>query len=137
MTEPPDYRLRVVESGYRSVMSVLVRGRHQRCALHFWSRRTGAFTERDVPLARHIALHVALGLSHEQLAEVAQQARAERARAQRLERRVQALAEALDSRRGFGRMAGIVGDVDAGGEGRDAGGGDRGHGAADRRVRDR
>jgi DNA-binding NtrC family response regulator len=107
VTEPPDYRVRVVESGYHSVLSVLVRGRHQRCALHFWSRRIGAFTEHDVPLARHIALHVALGLSHEHLAEAAQQARAERARAQRLERRVRALSDALDTQRGFGRMAGI------------------------------
>jgi DNA-binding NtrC family response regulator len=104
--EPPDYSQRVVESGYRSVMSVLVRGRYQRCALHFWSRRPAAFTERDIPLARHIALHVALGLSHEHLAVAAQQARAERARAQRLERRVRDLSEALDSQRGFGRMAG-------------------------------
>jgi transcriptional regulator with PAS, ATPase and Fis domain len=107
VTEPPDYGRRVAESGYRAFMSVLVRGRSQRCVLHFSSRSVGAFTEQDVPLARHIALHVALGLSHEQLAEAAQQARAERARAQRLERRVQALAEALDSRRGYGRMAGV------------------------------
>lgn len=104
--DPPDYRQRIVESGYRAVMSVLVRGRHQRCALHFWSRRPAAFTESDVPVARHIALHVALGLSHEQLVEAAQQARAERERALRLERRVRALSEALDSQRGFGRMAG-------------------------------
>ena len=106
VSDPPDYKSRLAQAGYRSVLSVLVRARQQRFALHFWSRRPGAFTEADVPVARHIALHLALGISHEQLAEAAQEARAARERAQRLERRVKALSEALDSRSGFGRMSG-------------------------------
>ena len=104
--EPADYGERLRESGYRAVMSVVARAGQQRCALHFWSRTPGAYSERDVPVARHIALHMALGLSHEQLAEAAEQTREARARAQRLERRVRALSDALDSSRGLGRMAG-------------------------------
>ncbi len=105
-SNPPDYKRLLSEAGYRSVLSVLVRARQQRFAIHFWSRRPGAFSDADVPVARHIALHIALGVSHEQLAEAAQEARAARERAQRLERRVAALSEALDSRSGFGRVAG-------------------------------
>ena len=104
--DPPDYGQLVVKAGYRSVLSVLVRGRHQRCALHFWSKQRAAFRSTDVPVARHIALHLALGLSHEQLAEAAQQARAAQERAQRLQRRVEALSQALETRTGYGRMAG-------------------------------
>ena len=87
-------------------MSVLVRGRNQRCALHFWSKHAAAFSEADVPVARVVALHVALGVSHEQLAEAAEEARAARRRAQQLARRVEALSEALDSQRGGTQIAG-------------------------------
>jgi transcriptional regulator with PAS, ATPase and Fis domain len=53
-----------------------------------------------------VALHVALGVSHEQLAEAAEEARAARRRAQQLARRVEALSEALDSQRGGTQIAG-------------------------------
>jgi len=106
VSDPPDYRSLIAQAGYRSVLSVLVRARQQRFAIHFWSRRPRAFSDDDVPVARHIALHLALGVSHEQLAEAAQEARAARERALRLERRVAALSEALESRSGFGRMSG-------------------------------
>ncbi|AMY08590.1 Transcriptional regulatory protein ZraR [Luteitalea pratensis] len=104
--EPKDYRTQLSDAGYRSVMSVIVRGRHQRIALHFWSKQAAAFSDADVPAARLIALHLALGVSHEQLAEAAEEARAARRRAQKLAQRVEALSEALDSHRGVTRMAG-------------------------------
>ena len=104
--EPPDYRERAKAAGYRSVLSVLVRAREQRFGLHFWSKQVGAFSAEDIGLARHIAIHVALGVSHEQLAEVSRRAAAARARSERLEARVQALSEELESRAGYGRMAG-------------------------------
>ncbi|BCS32140.1 hypothetical protein TBR22_A13490 [Luteitalea sp. TBR-22] len=104
---PPDYAARIADAGYRSFLSVLVRGRHQRCALHFWSRRAAAYSDADAPLARHIALHLALGLSHEQLVEVSEAARAARRRAKALARRVEALSQALDSERGRSPMVGV------------------------------
>ena len=59
-------------------------------ALHFWSKRVARFDARPTsPIARHIAVHVALAVSHEQLAEAARRAAAARARAERLEARVQ------------------------------------------------
>jgi DNA-binding NtrC family response regulator len=104
--DPPDYRERAKSAGYRSVLSVLVRAGEQRFGLHFWSKQVGAFDERDVPLARHIAVHVALGVSHEQLADVSRRAAAARARAERLEARIQVLSSELESRSGYGWMAG-------------------------------
>lgn len=104
--EPADYRERSKAAGYRSVLSVLVRARDQRFGLHFWSKRVAAFSEDDIGVARHIAIHVALGVSHEQLAEASRRAAAARARSQRLEARVQALSAELQSRAGYGRMAG-------------------------------
>ena len=105
--EPPDYVTLVTAAGYRAALSVLVRGRRQRCALHFWSKRPRAYTAADVPHARHIALHVALGITNEQLADAEAEARAARERAERLARRVEVLSEALDSRTGYGRIAGV------------------------------
>ena len=67
---------------------------------------SSAFSEQDIPLARHIAVHVALGVSHEQLADASRRAAAARARAERLEARIQALSSELESRSGYGRMAG-------------------------------
>ena len=104
--EPPDHRARMIEAGYRSALGVLVRAAHQRFVLHFWSKRAHAYSEADVPLARHVALHVALGVSHEQLAAAAHEAAVARARTQRLEARVKALSEALDSRTGYAHVVG-------------------------------
>ena len=104
--DPPDHRARLVEAGYRAALGVLVRAGRQRLVLHFWAKRVGAFGEADVPMARHVALHVALGVSHEQLAAAAHEAAQARARTQRLEARVRALSEALDSKAGYGPMVG-------------------------------
>lgn len=104
--DPPDHRARLVSAGYRCALGVLVRAARQRLVLHFWSKQVGAFSETDVPLARHVALHVALGISHEQLAAAARETAEARARTQRLEARVRALSEALDSKTGYGQMVG-------------------------------
>jgi transcriptional regulator with GAF, ATPase, and Fis domain len=104
--DPPDYRERAKAAGYRSILSVPVRAREQLFALHFWSKQVAAFDEADVGLARHVAVHLALGVSHEQLAEAARRSAAARARTGRLEARVQALSDELQTRTGYGRMAG-------------------------------
>ena len=62
------------------------------------SKRPGAFEERDLPLARRIAVYVALSVSHEQLVEAERQAAEAHARAERLEARVQLLSEELESK---------------------------------------
>src|SRR6185369_6836619 len=80
--------------------------REQRFVLHFWSKQVRHFTTADVALARHVAVHLALGISHEQLADASRRAAAAHTRADRLEARIQALSEELESRTGYGRMAG-------------------------------
>jgi transcriptional regulator with PAS, ATPase and Fis domain len=74
--------------------------------LGFWSKRPHAFGPRDVPIARRIADHVALAVSHEQLAEAARQVAEAHTRADRLESRVQSLVEELESRTGHARIVG-------------------------------
>jgi two-component system response regulator HydG len=104
--DPPDYRERIIAAGYRSLLSICLSARDQRFVLQFWSRQGSAFRPEQVPIARRIAEHVALAVSHEQLAEVAQQAADARARTERLEARVRSLSEELDSRSGYGRTVG-------------------------------
>src|SRR5207245_11454499 len=72
----------------------------------FCAKRVNAFSPEDIPIARRIADHVALAVSHEQLAEVERQVAEARARADRLEWRVKSLAEELDSKAGHGRAVG-------------------------------
>jgi transcriptional regulator with PAS, ATPase and Fis domain len=74
--------------------------------LGFWSRHPHAFGDADVPVARRIADHVALAVSHEQLAEAARQVAEAQARADRLESRVQALVDELESKTGHARVVG-------------------------------
>jgi transcriptional regulator with GAF, ATPase, and Fis domain len=100
--DPPDHRDRLLAAGYRAVLSVALSAGGQLFSLHFLSKTVGAFTPDQVPLARHIAVHVAMGISHEQLAESARQAAAARAHAERLSARI----EELEVRAGYGRVEG-------------------------------
>jgi transcriptional regulator with GAF, ATPase, and Fis domain len=106
VTEPADLRSRVLAAGYRSVLGVHLSARDQGLGVQFWSKRPNAFGPRDVPVARRIADHLALAVSHEQLAEAAQQVAEAHARAERLEGRVKSLAQELDSRTGYARIVG-------------------------------
>jgi two-component system NtrC family response regulator len=106
IVEPADLRERIVGAGYRSLLTVLTRARDQEMGLGFWSKRPHAFGPRDVPVARRIADHVALAVSHEQLAEAARQVAEAHTRADRLESRVQSLVEELESRTGHARVVG-------------------------------
>jgi len=98
IVEPVDMRERIVGAGFRSLLVVLARVRHQKMGLGFWSKTAGAFSRDDVQVARRVADHVALAVSHEQLAEAARQIAEAHARAERLEARVQSLARELESR---------------------------------------
>jgi two-component system response regulator FlrC len=95
-TEPPDLRERLVAAGYHSILGVRTRARDRTLLLSFWSTHLRAFQGRDVPVARRIADHVALAVSHEQLADTARQVAEAKAHAERLEARVHTLAEELD-----------------------------------------
>ncbi|MBI3401065.1 MAG: sigma 54-interacting transcriptional regulator [Acidobacteria bacterium] len=106
IAEPADLRERLVAAGYRSFLIVLTRARDQAMGLGFWSKRPKAFDRSDVAVARRIADHVALAVSHEQLAAAAQQVAEAQTRAEHLESRVQTLVEELESRTGHGRVVG-------------------------------
>ncbi len=106
VVEPCDFKDRVRAAGYRSVLMVRLRAGQQQIGLQFWARRPHAFDARHVPLARRIADHVALAVSHERLAETAREAAEARLRAERLEARVKSLSDELAAKTGLGRIAG-------------------------------
>ena len=106
VAEPADLQDRVVAAGYQSFLGLSTFARDQVLGLQFWSRRAGAFSVDDVSIARRIADHVALAVSHEQLAEAARRVAEARARAERLEARVRSLADELELRAGRGSLIG-------------------------------
>src|SRR3954452_19352392 len=55
IVEPADLRERVVAAGFRSLLVVLTRARHQDMGLAFWSKHANAFSRADVPAARRMA----------------------------------------------------------------------------------
>jgi transcriptional regulator with GAF, ATPase, and Fis domain len=102
--EPPDFLDQIRSAGYRSMLLVRLSARDQRLGLQFWSKRSHAFDERQLGIARRIADHVALAVSHEQLADLAREAAEAKLRADRLEARVRSLSEELAAK--AGRMVG-------------------------------
>ena len=106
IAEPADLRERIVSAGYRSALTILTRAGDQEMGLGFWSKHPHAFGVNDVPVARRLADHVALAVSHEQLATAARQVAEAHARAERLESRVQSLVDELDSKSGHARVVG-------------------------------
>jgi two-component system response regulator FlrC len=106
IAEPMNLQERLVAAGYRSFLAVNASARDQALGVEFWSKQVAAFSPEDVPTALRIADHVALAVSHEQLAEVARRGAETRVRAHRLERRVKSLAEELGSRNGTGQAVG-------------------------------
>ncbi len=75
-------------------------------ALNFLSFRPGAYSMRDVLVAKRISAFVHLALSHHDLAESARRAAEAQERARQLERRVEGLVAALASQ---GRVSRVVG----------------------------
>src|SRR5262249_13146387 len=65
VSEPPDLRERIVAAGFRSMLVVLTRAGQQSMGLGFWSKTPDAFSRDDIPVARRVADHVALAVSHE------------------------------------------------------------------------
>ena len=94
--------------GLRAMIRVPVDlGDVRKGGLSVFSRQTGAFSTADVPVLQRVAEYVSLALSHQHLAEEAARVAEARERAQRLERRVEALTEELEARSAReGRMIG-------------------------------
>ena len=135
--EPADFWERARADGYRSMVLVRRQAREQQMALGFWSKRPHAFDARDVAVAQRIADHVALAISHEQLADAARQAADARTRAERLEvAGAVPDAGARHARRLRPRRR-TVEAMEGRAEGGGAGVRDGHHGAADGRVRHR
>jgi hypothetical protein len=74
--------------------------------LNFFSREPGWFSRDDLPVAECVASHIALVMSHHQLAEEARLAAEATARAERLESRVHQLTDELDALGGYRRVIG-------------------------------
>ncbi len=62
---------RLVARGYRSLLATVMRAGAQVLGLAFWSKRPYAYERGHLPLARRIADHIAVAVSHEQLATAA------------------------------------------------------------------
>jgi two-component system response regulator AtoC len=93
--------------GVRSALRVLMPlGTRVFGSLFFLSWQTDRFSEEDVDFARRVADHLALALSHEQLAEAARRQAESRETAARLEAQVATLTRELESRTGHRRVVG-------------------------------
>ncbi len=93
-----DLRDQAVRAGYRSLLSVFTHARDQVMIVGFYSKQLHAFHPGDLPVARRVADHIALAVSHERLAEAARQLAETQTRAECLEARVRMLSEELESK---------------------------------------
>src|SRR5215472_1160621 len=95
------------KAGMQSGLVIPIRfGGRLHAAVNFFSREPARFTEADVPIAKRIAKHIALAMSHDHLAAEARRAAELQERAANLERRVRVLTEELDARSGYRRVIG-------------------------------
>ena len=96
-----------LEAGMVTLLSAPIRfGGRLEAFVNFFSYTPGQFTRDDLPIAERIASYIALAMSHHRLAEEARLAAEARARAERLESRVQQLTDELDARGGYCRVIG-------------------------------
>jgi transcriptional regulator with GAF, ATPase, and Fis domain len=75
-------------------------------SLFFLAREPGRFSDDDFDLARRVADHLALALSHQRLAEASRRDAASRETAARLEAQVATLTRELEARTGLRRVVG-------------------------------
>jgi transcriptional regulator with GAF, ATPase, and Fis domain len=103
----PERRRRCQAVGIRSLLKLPLRIDGGTVGwLSFLSEQPNQYSELDVLVARRVADHLSLALSHQRLAEEAQRAAEARERAAQLERRVEALQAELATTRGYGRVVG-------------------------------
>src|SRR3989441_2583 len=92
--------------GIRSLLKIQLRLDGGFGWLLFLSRVPRPYSEEDVVLARPVADHVSLALSHQRLAQEERRAAEAGERAARLEERVEALGDELETTRGYRRVVG-------------------------------
>ena len=68
LSEHSYWRERIDARGYRSLLRVAMPARDRLVAVGFWSKQVNAYDTRHLPLARRIVDHLAVGVSHERLA---------------------------------------------------------------------
>ena len=103
-----EHNVVIARFGFRSALRLPIRvdGRNFAAGFSFLSRSPGAYTTKDLLVARRIGDRIALALSRERgMAELVR-ADAATARAAQLEARVSALTEELDARTGYRRVVG-------------------------------
>jgi len=106
VTGSSEVRAWLTRAGYRSALSVGTQARDQPIRVGFLAKRPQAFHSYDLPIARRIADHLALAVSHERLAEAARHVAEAQTRAEHLDARVHVLAKELESK----TLIRIVGD---------------------------
>src|SRR5262245_35881137 len=106
IVEPQEFQELVLAAGFRSLLTVQADAGAQEIGLGFWSKKPFGFALCDVPVARRIADHVALAVSHEQLATAARSVAEAQACAERLESRVRSLTSGLARQARPGRIVG-------------------------------
>jgi transcriptional regulator with GAF, ATPase, and Fis domain len=105
--DPQRYGQRAAELGYRSALRIPIRVEGQFAAgVAFFSFTPSFYTKADVIVGRRVADRLALSLSREHAYESAKRADEAVERAARLERKVAALTDELNSRAGFSRVVG-------------------------------
>jgi len=92
--------------GIRSVLKIPLRVDGGLGSLLVLSVTPRQYSHEDIVVARRVADHVSLALSHQRLAEEERRAASARARAAQLEERVQALTDELETTRGYRRVVG-------------------------------
>ena len=80
LAERSYWRERIDACGYRSLLRVAIPARDRLVAVAFWSKQANAYDSRHLPLARRIVEHLALGVSHERLANTASTTEYDRSR---------------------------------------------------------
>jgi len=102
----PNPRAKCRQLGMRSLLKIPLRIDGGVGWLVFLSRTPRQYSEDDVVVARRVADHVSLALSHQRLAEEERRAAEARERAAHLEQRVQALKDQLETTLGYRRVIG-------------------------------
>ena len=97
---------RLAARGYRSMLTTATRTGDLVLGVGFWSKHAYAYERGHLPLARRIADHIAVAVSHEQLATAAREADEGRARAREVDARVRSLSHEL----GNGANSRVVGE---------------------------
>jgi transcriptional regulator with GAF, ATPase, and Fis domain len=105
--DPEQRELAPARLGFRSALRIPIRVEGQLAAgVGFYSLKTAIYKESDVAIGRRVADRIAISLMREQGLQASKRADEASERASKLESRVQALTDELNSRAGFHRVIG-------------------------------